>query len=88
LKQHDLKVDRQVVLPINYKNNFLGTSLRIDLLIEDKVVVECKAVHEYNHIFEVQTLTYLRVGGYKLGMVINFGEKYVKNGIHRIVNGL
>ncbi len=88
LDKHGLNVKRQLSFPINYKGNTLGTPLRIDLLVNDKVVVECKAVHEYNHIFEVQTLTYLRLGDYKLGMVINFGEVLVKKGIHRVVNGL
>ncbi len=88
LIQSGLDVKRQVTLPISYKGNRLGTPLRIDLLVNDKVVIECKAVHEYNHIFEVQTLTYLRLGKFKLGLVINFGEKLVKDGIHRVVNGL
>ena len=88
LDKAGLDVKRQVSLPILYKGNKLGTPLRIDLLINDKVVIECKAVHEYNHIFEVQTLTYLRLGNFKLGLVINFGEKLVKDGIHRVVNGL
>lgn len=88
LIQSGLDVKRQVTLPISYKGKRLGSPLRIDLLVNDKVVIECKAVHEYNHIFEVQTLTYLRLGNFKLGMVINFGEQFVKNGIHRVANGL
>ena len=62
--------------------------MRLDLLVEGIVVVECKAATEYNWIFESQVLTYLRMTGLKLGMVINFGEKFVKDGIHRVVNGL
>ena len=54
----------------------------------DKVIVECKAVSQYNTVFEAQTLTYLRITGLKLGLVINFGETLVKDGIHRVVNGL
>jgi GxxExxY protein len=50
--------------------------------------IECKATSEYNTIFEVQALTYLRMTGLKLALVINFGERLVKNGIHRVVNGL
>jgi len=88
LIQNGLNVERQIALPINYKGNNLSTPLRIDLLINYKVVIECKAVQEYNNIFEVQTLTYLRLGDFRLGMVINFGEALVKNGIHRVVNGL
>lgn len=54
----------------------------------DLVIVECKAVAQYNAIFEAQILTYLRLTGLKLGMVINFGERIVKDGVHRVVNGL
>ena len=88
LVQKGLKVERQVTFPVIYKNNKLDKTLRVDLIVEDKVIVECKATTEYNNIFEVQTLTYLRLMNKKLGMVINFGEKLVKNGIHRVVNGL
>ena len=88
LVQRGLKVERQVTFPVIYKNNKLDKTLRIDLIVEDKVIVECKATTEYNNIFEVQTLTYLRLTNMKLGMVVNFGEKLVKNGIHRVVNGL
>jgi GxxExxY protein len=88
LEQRGLSVERQVALPIIYKGSQLATPLRIDVLVEGSVVVECKATSNYNPIFEVQTLTYLRLGAFKLGMVINFGERLVKEGIHRVVNGL
>jgi len=88
LESRGLKVERQVSLPIVYKNNKFDKTLRIDLIVDNKVVIECKATTQYNDIFEVQTLTYLRLTGLKLGIVINFGEKLVKNGIHRVVNGL
>lgn len=88
LEQRGLLVKRQVALPVVYKGKQLATPLRLDVLVEGKVVVECKAARDYNAIFEVQTLTYLRVGAFKLGMVINFGERLVKGGIHRVVNGL
>ena len=88
LKQRDLPVKRQVNLPIPYKGRILASPLRIDVIAGDRVIVECKAVAQYNTIFEAQTLTYLRLTGLKLGMVINFGERVVKNGIHRVVNGL
>ena len=58
------------------------------MVIDGKVIVECKSTSKYNPIFEAQTLTYLRLSGMKLGLVINFGERVVKTGIHRIVNGL
>ena len=88
LSQHNLSVEREKIIPITYKEQILGTPLRLDLLIDEKVIVECKASVNYNHIFEAQLLTYLRLTGLKLGMVINFGEKLIKNGLHRVVNGL
>ncbi|HOV17190.1 MAG TPA: GxxExxY protein [Candidatus Cloacimonadota bacterium] len=83
-----LNVSRQVQVPVIYKNFKLTESLVIDILVEDKVIIECKATNQYNQIFEIQTMTYLRLTGLKLGMIINFGEPLVKNGIHRVVNNL
>lgn len=88
LFQRQLNVKRQLKLPIPYKGHTLATPLQIDLLVGDKVIVECKSTTKYNDIFEAQTLTYLRLTGLKLGLVVNFGEKRVKDGIHRVVNGL
>ena len=88
LAQKGLKVERQVLVPIQYKGQSLGTPMRLDLLVQGIVVLECKATTEYNVLFESQVLTYLRMTGLKLGLVINFGEKFVKEGIHRVVNGL
>jgi GxxExxY protein len=62
--------------------------LRLDILVEKLVIVEAKAVTVYNSIFEAQALTYLRLLDVRLALVINFGEKLVKDGIHRVVNGL
>lgn len=88
LTQVGCKIQRQVAVPIQYKAIKLATPLRIDLVVNDLVIVECKAVAQFNPIFATQTLTYLRLRNLKLGMVINFGEKLVKDGIHRVVNGL
>ena len=81
-----LDVKRQIAVPISYKGNQLATPLRIDLLVEDLIIVENKAMAKYNSIFATQTLTYLRLMNLRLGLVINFGEKYVKRGIHRVPN--
>jgi GxxExxY protein len=81
-------VEREKIIPLVYKGNELSTPLRLDLLVNQKVIVECKATVNYNAIFEAQVLTYLRLTGLKLGIVINFGEKLVKNGIHRVANRL
>jgi GxxExxY protein len=88
LEQRGLAVQRQVVLPVIYKGRTLASPLRVDLIVESLVIVECKATAQYNKLFESQTLTYLRLTGLKLGLVINFGETIVKSGLHRVVNGL
>ena len=88
LTQRGLAVERQKLVPIVYKGQHLASPLRLDLIVEDKVIVECKATSQYNTIFEVQTLTYLRLIKRKLGLVINFGEALVKDGFHRVVNNL
>ena len=62
--------------------------LRLDLKVGGLVLVDNKAVTEWHPVFEAQMLTYLRLTGLKLGLVINFGECYVKNGVYRVVNGL
>jgi GxxExxY protein len=80
-------VERQQLVPITYKGNELGSPLRLDLLVEKSIVVEVKATSNYNPIFEAQILTYLRMMDLKVGLVVNFGEKYVKDGIRRVVNG-
>lgn len=88
LGQHGVDVQRQVLLPVNYKGKVLGNSLRIDLLVDNLVIVESKATTQYHTVFESQLLTYLRISRLRLGLVINFGETLLKNGIHRVVNGL
>lgn len=81
-----LLVERQLQAPISYKGNPLTSPLRLDMLVEKKVIVECKATTQYNKIYEAQLLTYLRLLDLHVGLVINFGEKTVKRGIHRVVN--
>lgn len=83
-----LVVERQLQVPIKYKGKTLATPLRLDLKVNGLVLVDTKSVGEWNPIFEAQMLTCLRLTGIKLGLVMNFGERYVKNGIHRVVNGL
>ena len=88
LTQRGLHASRQVELPIEYKGNRLSGNLRIDLMVDQLVIVECKATTKYNEVFESQLLTYLRLSGLKLGLILNFGEALIKDGIRRVVNGL
>lgn len=88
LADRGLSIKRQIEVPIHYKGNLLATPLRLDLLVNDLVIVEVKSVAAYNRIFEAQLLTYLRLTNLKLGLVINFGDSRVANGVHRVVNGL
>jgi GxxExxY protein len=88
LKARGLLIEKQLEVPIVYKDNLLASPLRLDLLVEKRVIVEVKSVVTYNTIFESQALTYLRLMNLKLALVINFGEKRVSNGIHRVVNNL
>src|SRR6266567_3266558 len=88
LRLRGLKVERQLPVRINYKGRILSKPLRLDMKVEGLVLVDTKAVTEWNPVFEAQMLTYLRLSGLKLGLVINFGERLVKDGIHRVVNGL
>lgn len=86
LASRGLDVVRQKSVPIIFKGIQLSTPLRLDLLIEGKVIVECKAVLNLDPIFEAQCLTYLRLMDLRVGLVINFGNQYVRQGIRRVVN--
>jgi len=88
LQKRGLKVERQMSVTVIYKGKPLANTLRLDILVEDKVIIEVKAVVEYNMIFEAQVLTYLRLLNLRLGLVINFGAKLVKDGFHRVANKL
>ena len=88
LKKKGLEIKRQQEIPVFYKGVLLPVPLRIDLIIEGLVIVECKATVENHPVFESQLLTYLRVTGLHLGMLVNFGFPIVSRGISRVVNKL
>ena len=88
LESRGLTVERQKAVPIVYKGHRLASDLRLDLLVGERVIVECKATVAYNKVFEAQALTYLRLCDLRLALVINFGEQKVRQGIRRVVNGL
>jgi len=82
------KVERQLAVPVHYKGSVVRDPLYIDILVEGLVIVEVKATEKLHPIHDVQLLTYLRLTGCKLGLLVNFGQEYVKDGIKRVVNGL
>ena len=86
LKQAGLKVEKEKPMPIVYKEVKLDHSYRIDLLVEEKVVIEIKTVETFNDVHTAQVLTYLRLGKYKLGILFNFQTTVLKNGIKRVIN--
>lgn len=88
LKLRGMMVERQQSVPLNYKGRVIATPLRLDLKVNGLVLVESKAVAEHHPLFEAQLLTYLRLTGLKVGLVINFGQRLVKDGIRRVANGL
>ncbi len=88
LSLQNMRVQTQLPVQINYKGSEVRDPLYLDLLVENLVLVEVKATSQDHSIYESQVLTYLRLSGIKLGLLINFGRKQVKDGISRIVNGL
>lgn len=80
------EVRKEVTMPIVYKNLKLNHGYRPDLLVEDSVVIEIKTVDGLSDVHAAQLLTYLRLGHYKLGLLINFHVSLLKNGIRRIIN--
>ena len=83
-----VQVGREVLIPVVYKGKRLRKTYKIDVLVADLVIVEAKAVEQLHSTALSQCLTHLRLTGKKLGLLINFGVKYVKDGVHRVVNGL
>lgn len=82
-----LRVERQKPVPVIYKGVAIREPLFIDILVEGKVIIEVKATEKNHLIYETQVLTYLRLTGLKLGLLVNFGASYVKDGIARVING-
>lgn len=88
LKELGLKVESQLLLPLKYKSELIDNAYRIDLIVENKIIIEIKSVVEIHPIFYSQVLTYLKLIDIKLGLLINFNTPLIKDGIHRIVNKL
>ncbi len=85
LDQLGLAVERQKALPLVYKEICLDQGYRIDLLVEQKVVVEIKVVEQFTPVHEAQVLSYLKFSGCKVGLLLNFNVKLLKDGIRRFI---
>lgn len=79
---------RQIALPVSYKGKKLDIGYRIDIVVNDEVIVELKTVESILPIHEAQTLTYMRLGGWQIGLILNFNVTVLKNGIKRLVHKL
>ena len=86
IRQADYVVEKEKSIPLVFERIRLGCGYRIDLLVENKLVIEIKAVDSLSDLHLAQTLTYLKLGNYKLGLLINFNVSLLKNGIKRIIN--
>ncbi len=82
-----LFVEKEKPMPLFFEEVRLECGYRIDLLVENKLVIEIKSVDALNNIHLAQTLTYLKLGNYKLGLLINFNVVKLKDGIKRVING-
>jgi GxxExxY protein len=81
-----LTVKKEITLPITYKEIKLDQGYRIDLLVEDKLAIELKTVENFTSVHFAQILTYLKLGNYPLGLLINYNSKILKNNIKRFIN--
>ena len=88
LERRGLVVKRQVSIPIRFNGRVFDEGFRADLLINEKVILDLKSIELIKDVHKKQLLTYLKLSGKKLGLLINFGESLIKNGITRVVNGL
>jgi GxxExxY protein len=88
LEKQGLAVQRQVLIPLRYEDLTIDNGYRVDLLVENRVVVELKALETILPVHRAQLLSYLRLGGFKLGYLLNFNVARMRDGIVRLVNGL
>lgn len=84
LRKRELRVTRQVEIPVHYDGEDLGLGLRLDMLVEDRLVIELKAIEAVLPVHRAQLMTYLKLAGKRLGLLINFNVAYIKDGIQRI----
>lgn len=88
IRKAGLQIERQLTLPVIYDGERIDLGYRLDMLVENSVVVEIKAVEKLLDVHRAQLLSYLRLSGFRLGYVLNFNVSLMKGGIVRLVNGL
>ena len=88
LSLNQIPFERQVMMPVVYKGNLLDYGYRVDIIVDNKVILELKSVAEVQPIHKAQLLTYLKLSGLKLGLLLNFNVLLMKDGINRLVKGL
>ncbi|MCD6188182.1 MAG: GxxExxY protein [Desulfuromusa sp.] len=87
LEKRGLSVTKQQAIPVSYDGTQFEEGFRADLIVEDKVIVELKSVEKVMPVHKKQLLTYLRLSDRKLGLLVNFGENLIKDGVSRVING-
>ncbi len=85
LKTHNIKCETQLALPVKYKEIDLDCGYRVDLMVEQRLIVELKSVSSLQQIHEAQLLTYMKLAHIKIGLLVNFNTRLLKNGIKRLV---
>jgi GxxExxY protein len=85
LESRGLKVQRQLLVPISYLGKTIEPGLRLDLLVEEKLIVECKAVETMNPVYLSQVKTYLKLANKRLGILVNFNVPLIKDGLKRVI---
>jgi GxxExxY protein len=88
IEKNGLRVDRQIAMKVQYEDIVFDEGYRADLIVENKVIIELKSVDALAPVHYKQLLTYLRLADKRLGLLINFNEALIKDGIHRVANGL
>ena len=88
LSERGFQVERQKQLPVIWKGKTLNLGFRTDLIVENKVIIEIKSVLEIHPVYKKQLMTYLKLSGLKLGLLVNFNSPLIKTGINRLVNDL
>jgi len=88
LREHGLEVRRQLPIPVSFRGKLFDEGFRADLVVADLVLVELKSIETLARVHRKQVLTYLRLSGFKLGLLINFGGELLKGNVERLVNNL